>query len=137
MVGELVNLTMVELVGADHLRRSEQPPATITEAAIAGERGVLGEPAGDRRRRDTVPVARRDFACGIFKRVAAIIKRECFKDFREGIGLVADGAGAWRERATAGAATVERNILQLFLARALFDEAIAVAMGTASGRLDG
>jgi hypothetical protein len=41
-----------------------------------------------------------------------------------------------RERAPAGAAAVERNVLQLFLARALLDEPFAIAVGAAIWRLD-
>src|SRR6202521_2795880 len=72
-----------------------------------------------------------DFFCGRFKGVAAIIARECLKNFREGIGLVADSPRAWRERASARATAVEGNVLQFLFACALFDEAFAVAVQAA------
>ena len=97
---------------------------------------MLREPAGDRRGSDAMAVTGRDFFCGRFKRVAAIVQRECFEDFREGIGFIADCQWAWWERATARATAIERNVLQLFLACAFFDEAFAVAMGTPIRRLD-
>jgi hypothetical protein len=83
-----------------------------------------------------VAVVGRDFFRGPLKRVAAIVQGERLQDFRQGICLVADRARAWRERATARAAAIERNVLQFFLARALLDEAFAVAMGTAFRRFD-
>jgi hypothetical protein len=46
---------------------------------------------------------------GLFERVAAIIERECFQYFRQGIGLVADRSRAWRKCATARATAIERN----------------------------
>ena len=103
-----------------NLRRAEQPPAAVAKATVGGERGMLREPAGDRRGGDAMAVARRDFICGRFKRVAAIVQRECFEDFREGIGFIADSQWAWWERATARAPAIERNVLQLFLACAFF-----------------
>ena len=109
---------------------------TRAKAAIAGERGMLREPAGDSGRRDMMAIPGRDFARGVFERVAAIIECQCFKDFWEGIGLVADCKGTSRERAPAGAAAVERNTLKLLLARAFFDEVSAVAVGTTLRRLN-
>ena len=58
MEGEVVDLTMVELEGADHLGRREKATTACAEPAIRGERGVLGEPSGDRGGRDGMPVAR-------------------------------------------------------------------------------
>jgi hypothetical protein len=110
-----------------HLRRGEQPPAAIPKATVAGERGMLCEPAGDRGRGAAVAVAGRDFFCGRFQRVAAIVQRECFQDFRQWIGFIAHCPWAWGERATARATAIERNILQFFLASAFFDEAFAIA----------
>ena len=97
---------------------------------------MLRKPAGDSGRRDTMAIPGRDFARGVFERVAAIVERQSFKDFRKGIGFVADCKGTSRERATAGAAAVERDTLKLLLARAFFNEASAVAVGAALGRLD-
>jgi hypothetical protein len=73
VVGELVDLTVIELVRADQLRRGEQPPAAITDAAVGGERGMFREPTRDRRGGDAVAIARREFFCGRFKRVAAVV----------------------------------------------------------------
>ena len=56
--GEVVDLAVVELVGADHLGRREKATTACAEPAIRGERGMLGEPSGDRRGRDGMPVAR-------------------------------------------------------------------------------
>ena len=97
---------------------------------------MLREPAGDSGWRDTVAVPRRNVARGVFKRVTAFVERQSFKDFRKGIGFVADCKGTSRERATAGAAAVERDTLKLLLARAFFNEARAVAMWAALGWLD-
>ena len=58
MEGEVVDLGVVELVGADHLGRREKATTACAEPAIRGERGVLGEPSGDRGGRDGMPVAR-------------------------------------------------------------------------------
>ena len=94
---------------------------------------MLREPAGDSGWRDTVAVLRRNFARGVFERVTAIVERQSFKDFRKGIGFVADRKGTSRERATAGAAAVEWNVFEFLFAGALFNEARAVAMWAAFG----
>ena len=52
------------------------------------------------------------------------------------MGLVAYGARAGREGAAARPATIERNGLQLLVARAFLDEARAVAVRAAIGRFD-
>ena len=119
-----------------HLRRGEQPPAAIPKATVAGERGMLCEPAGDRGRGAAVAVAGRDFFCGRFKRVAAIVQRQRLQDFRKRICFVANRPRAYGELATARAAQEQRNLLMLFLACSFLDETFAVAMWAALGRLD-
>src|SRR5580704_1140170 len=101
MVSELVDLTVVKLVRADQLRRGEQLPAAVAKATVGGKRGMLRQPAGDRRGGNAVAVAGRDFFRCRFKRVAAIVERERFQYFREGIGLVTDRSRACRKRAPA------------------------------------
>ena len=131
MIGELVDLTVVQLVRADQLRRGEQPPAAVAKATVGGERGMLREPAGDRRGGDAMAVAGRDFFCGRFKRVAAIVQRQRFQDFRQRICFVPNRPRTYREAATACAAAKDGNILMLFLTRSFLDETFAVAMRTA------
>jgi hypothetical protein len=41
VVGELVDLAVVELVGADHLRWREKATAAGAEPAVGSERGML------------------------------------------------------------------------------------------------
>ena len=78
-------------------------------------------------------VSRRNPSGRFFEGRAAIVQRQRFENFIDGIRLVADRPRAWRECATARAATEERNGLKLFLARAFFDEAFAVAVWATIG----
>ena len=55
--GELIDLAVVELVGADHLGRCEKATTARAETAIRGETRMLGEPSADRRGRDGMSVA--------------------------------------------------------------------------------
>ena len=52
-------------------------------------------------------IARRDFGRGIFERATAVVECQRLKDFRKGIGFVADCKRACAEGATASAATIE------------------------------
>ena len=58
MEGEVVDLGVVELVGADHLGWREKATTACAEPAIRGERGMLGEPSGDRRGGDGMSMTR-------------------------------------------------------------------------------
>ena len=71
-----------------------------------------------------------------FQGAAAIVLREGFEDFVDGIGFVAHGPRARREGAPACAAAVKRHALKFLLPRALLYEASAVAMRAAFGRFD-
>ena len=68
--------------------------------------------------------------------VAAVVQREGFEDFVDGIGFVAHGARAWREGAPARATAEERDALKFLFSRALFYKGAAVAMRAALGRFD-
>jgi hypothetical protein len=127
---------MVELVRANQLCRAEVSATAIAKPPVGGERGMLREPTRDCRGSDAVAIARRDFFCGLFERVAAIVQRERVQDFREGICLITNRSRAWLKRATARTAAKERNVFQFFLARTFLDEAFAVAMWAAIWRLD-
>ncbi len=95
---------------------------------------MLGEPARHRRRRDRVSVARGNFSRGLFERCTAVVCRERVEDLGNWVRFVAHGARTRGERAPARAAAVERNVLEFFPARALLDEALAVAVRAALGR---
>ena len=97
---------------------------------------MLGEPPCDRRWRGGVPVARGEFGRGFLQGIAAVVQREGFEDFVDGIGFVAHGARAWREGAPARATAEERDALKFLFSRALFYEGAAVAMRAALGRFD-
>jgi hypothetical protein len=121
---------------ADNLRRGKEAASVVAEAAVGRERRVSRKPAGDRRGCDGMSVSRRYLRGGLFERVAAIIEGHGFEDFIDRVGRVADGGRPRCERAAAAAAAQERDVLKFFPARALLDEARAVAVGAAVGRLD-
>jgi hypothetical protein len=75
-----------------HLMSNSSMPVTaaITNPATGHERGMLGEPTGDCRGRDSMAVTGRDFFCRRFKRVAVIVLGQCFEDLRERTGLIAE-----------------------------------------------
>jgi hypothetical protein len=116
MEGELVDLAVIELDGADHLRRCEQYATSLPEAAVGGEAWVLSEPPRDCGGIDVVAEAGRHACCGLGQAVTAIVERERFENFRQGIRLVAQSPRAWCEGAAARAATKEAHGLEFFLA---------------------
>lgn len=68
VIGKFVDLAVIELERAYHLRRLEEPTAAAAQAAVGRECRVLRKPAGDCRRSDRVPVAGRYFARGLRER---------------------------------------------------------------------
>jgi hypothetical protein len=92
---------VIELDGADELRRREKLETSIAQPAVSREVGMRSEPARDRRRIDGVAVTRGQAAAGFFEGIAPILYRKRINDFVERIGFVAQSARAGRERAAA------------------------------------
>ena len=66
---------------------------------------------------------------GFFERVAEVVVGERRQDHAQGIGLVVQRGGAWRERALARGAAPELDDLELLPARAPAGEVAAAAVG--------
>ena len=98
---EFIHLAVIELNGADKLRRREQREAAVAQSLICGQSRVLRKPARDRRRMDGMAVAGGQPTARLFERVAAVIGRERIQNFMERIDFLADGAGTRRENPAA------------------------------------
>ena len=94
MIGEFVDLAMIELEGTDELRGCVECATTLAKTAIRNETCMFSEPSRDRRGIDLVPVPGGKPGRRFGETIAAIVDGQCFEDFLERVGFVAQGARA-------------------------------------------
>ena len=128
MVGERIDLTVVELNRTDRLVGRKAFETGGAKTAIRTVLLVQREPRRDRGRGDCaigfLPEACRSFV----KRVADVVVRQRRQDHAEWVGLVVKRGRARSEDAFAGRASPKLNDLELLLANAAAGEVVAAAV---------
>ena len=119
VIGEGIDLAMIELDRTDGLRRRINCLCFGAQAAKGGLLFVRADPGCDRGRRDGAAGFGLQALGGLIERVAKVIERERLQHQADGIGLVAKRGRARREQALAGAAAPELDDLEFLLAQPL------------------
>ena len=101
MIGEGVDLAVIELDRADGLRRRIDRLRFGAKAAEGGLLFVRADPGCDRGRGDGAAGFRLQALGGFAERVAQVVERERLQHQADGIGLVAQRSRARREQALA------------------------------------
>ena len=134
MIGEGVDLAVIQLDRADGLRRWIDRLCFGAKAAEGGLRFVRADPACDRGGGDSAAGFRLQALCGLAERVAQVVERERLEHQADGVGLVAKRGRAGREQALARGAAPELHDLKLFLANAFASDDAATAVRARAGR---
>ena len=128
---------VIELHGADGLRRRCKPSPLLAEPRTGGEFAVLVDPGGKCRGDNGEAVTAFQFGRGLRQCVAEIVESDAVENGGERISLVAQRRRRRREHAPAGAALPELHGFEFLAARALADQLDAAAMRTALRPLGG
>jgi len=131
VVREFIDLPVIQLDGADHLRRPKQPPALASQSSVRREAVMIGKPGRNCRASHPVAVARPDFLGGILQSVTEIKERDRVEHDPERIRLVAQRRGRRREHTLARGTTPQLHYLDLLAARSLARDRGASAARTA------
>ena len=132
--GVTIDLAVVELDGANGLRRRENMAAALAQAKVAHVRFVLCNPTCECRRPDPAAALRSDAGDSIFHRIAEAVGRERVENRAEGVGLVAQRRRSRREGALAGCTPPELHDLEFLSARTATRENAAAAVRTGIGK---
>ena len=135
VIGEGVDLAVIELDRADRLRRRIDRLCFGAKAAEGGLLFVRADPGRDRGRGDSAAGFRLQTLGGFAERVAQIVERERLEHQADGVGLVAQRGRAGREQALARAAAPELDDLEFFLANAFAADRVTAAVRARAGRL--
>ena len=135
VIGEGVDLAVIQLDRADGLRRRIDRLGFGAKAAEGGLLFVRADPGCDRGRGDGAAGFRLQALGSLAERVAQVIERERLQHQADRVGLVAQSSGARREQALARGAAPELHDLEFFLANAFAGDDAAAAVGARAGRL--
>jgi len=88
MIGEAVDLAVIEFRRTDRLSRRELSRGVPAQATVGRELTMLGHPTRKGGRGDLVAVPGFQFGCGCGKRIAEVIERDAVENDAEWVRLI-------------------------------------------------